>query len=255
MNDVMMVSEHFLMSLAFAMALFSIIASSRLTGAGFIKLATSVGGGSGLLALALHLRYATIQSQQSLGLAVFLIASVLIYAFHRDGKSLFMWLLWGVQILGTAFALNAFHNSNLLQLSWALSSAAMFGIVTYAMVLGHWYLVVPKLSEKPLVVATLVLWAVMVIKLGWTGLETMENADYFESGTMKGAGYSFNVLLLTMRIAWGYLVVGVMSWFAWRLIRMRSIQSATGMLYAMTFFVLVGELMAQFMFFKYGMML
>ena len=236
------------------MTLFSIIASSKLTGAGFMKLATSVSGGSGLLALALHLRYASFQSPQAIMLSVFLIASVIVYAFHRDGKNLLMWILWFIQIATTVLALNIFHNANIEHLLWAVSSAGLLGIVTYAMVLGHWYLVVPKLSEKPLVYATIVLWAIMAVKLCWSGFETVENADYFESGTMKGAGYSFNMLLLIMRAAWGYLVVGVMSFFAWRLIRMRSIQSATGMLYAMTFFVLVGELMAQFMFFKYGMM-
>lgn len=255
MNDVMMVSEHFLISLAFAMSLFSIIASSRMTGAGFLKLANSVTGAAGLLALALHLRYGVWQSPESLSLIVFLVMTIATYLYHRDGKGFFMWGVWLVQVLASLSALMVFHNSNMTNLSWAISSAALLGIVTYSMVLGHWYLVVPKLSEKPLVIATLILWIIMAIKVSWTGFEVFENADYFESGTLKGAGYSFNILLLSMRVAWGYLVIAVMSWFAWKLIRMRSIQSATGMLYAMTFFVLVGELMAQFMFFKYGMMM
>jgi hypothetical protein len=254
-NDVMIVSEHFLMSLAFSMALFSIIASSRMTGGGFIKLAVSVAAGSGVLALAIHLSYASWLTPQAISLYVFSIANIFMYLFARDGKNAFTWFLWIVQVLSALNALIIFHNSNFTQLAWAVSSAALLGIVTYAMVLGHWYLVVPKLSEKPLVIATIVLWIIMAIKIGWTGIETMNNADYFTAHTDKGAGYSFNVLLLSMRVAWGYLVVGVMSWFGWRLIRMRSIQSATGMLYAMTFFVLVGELMAQFLFFKYGMML
>tara|TARA_R110000868_G_scaffold164359_5_gene396879 strand:+ start:4100 stop:4867 length:768 start_codon:yes stop_codon:yes gene_type:complete len=255
MNDVMIVSEHFLMSLAFSLTIFSIIASSRMTGAGFIKLATSVSGGCGLLTLALHLRYGLWSSPQSLSIIVYLVMSVLAYAFHRDGKGPVMWIVWVLQVLSMTSAMWVFHNANSENFAWAVSSAALVGIVTYSMVLGHWYLVVPKLSEKPLVIATVILWVIMLIKVSWTGFETFENANYFESGTLKGAGYSFNILLLSMRVAWGYLVVGVMSWFAWKLIRMRSIQSATGMLYAMTFFVLVGELMAQFMFFKYGMMM
>ncbi|PIP89879.1 MAG: hypothetical protein COW01_06435 [Bdellovibrionales bacterium CG12_big_fil_rev_8_21_14_0_65_38_15] len=254
MNDVMIVSEHFLLSLAFAMSLFSIIASSKLTGAGFIKLSTSVAGGSALLALACHLRYASLQSPQAIFLSVYLVASVLIYAFHRDGKNIAMWILWLIQVLSALWAVVVFHNTNTEQIIWALSSAGLLGIVTYAMVLGHWYLVVPKLSEKPLVIATIVLWIIMVLKIGWTGIEVSENADFFTPDTTKGAGYSFNMILLIMRAAWGYLVVGIMSIFSWRLIRMRSIQSATGMLYAMTFFVLVGELMAQYMFFKYGVL-
>ena len=255
MNDVMIIGEHFLVCLAFSMVLFSIIASSKLTGAGFIKLGTSVSGGSALLALAMHLRYASIQSPQSISLFVFLVLSVVVYVFHRDHKGWLMWLIWATQVFFALSCLIVFHNNNMVQVLWAVSSAGLLGIVTYAMVLGHWYLVVPKLSERPLVIATIVLWIIMAIKLVWSSLDVVSNLEYFTPDTVKGAGYSFNVLLLTMRVAWGYLVVGVMSWFAWRLIRMRSIQSATGMLYAMTFFVLVGELMAQYMFIKYGMMI
>ncbi len=254
MNDVMIVSEHFLLSLAFAMSIFSIIASSKLTGAGFIKLSTSVAAGSALLALACHLRYASLQSPQAIFLSVYLVISAMIYVFHRDGKSIAMWILWLVQALSALWAMVVFHNTNSEQIIWAISSASLLGIVTYAMVLGHWYLVVPKLSERPLLISTIILWVILLMKIVWTSVEVTKNADYFTLETTKGAGYSFNIILLTMRAAWGYLVVGIMSWFSWRLIRMRSIQSATGMLYAMTFFVLVGELMAQYMFFKFGVL-
>jgi hypothetical protein len=38
-------------------------------------------------------------------------------------------------------------------------------------------------------------------------------------------------------------------------VRMRSIQSATGVLYVMTFFVFVGELIASYMYLKMGVRL
>jgi len=60
-------------------------------------------------------------------------------------------------------------------------------------------------------------------------------------------------MILLMRIGWGYLIIGIMSYFAWRLIKMRSIQSATGILYVMTFFIFTGELLSGYILFKYGL--
>ena len=70
-----------------------------------------------------------------------------------------------------------------------------------------------------------------------------------------GAGYMFNWIVLVMRLTWGYLIIGIMSYFTWKLVKMRSIQSATGILYVMTFFVFIGELISTFFFYKYGMYL
>jgi hypothetical protein len=123
------------------------------------------------------------------------------------------------------------------------------------MVMGHWYLVTPRLSEKPLQYASYISWVLLVIKVVWTVSTYINLQNYFEPHTAMGAGYSFNWLMLLMRVGWGYLVVGVMSYYSYRLISMRSIQSATGMLYAMTFFIFIGELISSYMFLQYGMMI
>ena len=82
-----------------------------------------------------------------------------------------------------------------------------------------------------------------------------ENQKFFAEGTRFGSGYAFNWLMLTMRVVWGYLIIAVMSYFAWRLVRMRSLQSATGILYAMTFFAIVGELISAFLYTNMGLAL
>jgi hypothetical protein len=60
-------------------------------------------------------------------------------------------------------------------------------------------------------------------------------------------------MLLTMRVSFGYLVILGMSFFNWKLLKLRSIQSSTGILYAMTFFVFIGELVSTYIFFNYGL--
>ena len=120
------------------------------------------------------------------------------------------------------------------------------------MVMGHWYLVTPKLSENPLKYALYISWVFLVVKMGWTVYGYLESPGFFTEMTTSGGGYAFNWMMLTMRIGWGYVVLGIMSIYAYRLVAMRSIQSATGMLYAMTFFVFVSELISSYMFLEYG---
>jgi hypothetical protein len=123
------------------------------------------------------------------------------------------------------------------------------------MLLGHWYLVVPKLSERPLKVALIFTWLIMLLKFLLTCTALVKDVGFFLEGSRLGAGYMFNWIILAMRLAWGYLIIGIMSYFTWKLVKMRSIQSATGMLYVMTFFVFIGELISTFIFYKYGMYL
>lgn len=121
------------------------------------------------------------------------------------------------------------------------------------MMKGHWYLVTPKLSEKPLVQSVVGIWLLMAMKVAVTAFGVYLAWDFFREYTTLGAGYAFNWLMLSMRLIWGYLVILVMSIFAWKLVRMRSIQSATGIFYAMVIFVFIGELISGYLFFKYGL--
>ena len=121
------------------------------------------------------------------------------------------------------------------------------------MLLGHWYLVVPKLSAHPLKVAAIFTWIILLVKIIWSGYSLYTHYDFFEEQTQLGAGYAFNWMLLTMRVSFGYLVILGMSFFNWKLLQLRSIQSSTGILYAMTFFVFIGELVSMYIFLNYGL--
>jgi DMSO reductase anchor subunit len=121
------------------------------------------------------------------------------------------------------------------------------------MTLGHWYLVVPKLSEKPLLIVNIIIWIILGIKIPISIKSLIAHKEFFEEFTTLGSGYAFNLVLLTMRLSFGYLVILIMSIFNWRLLKLRSIQSSTGVMYAMTFFVFIGEMISAYLFFNYGM--
>lgn len=251
-TDIKGIAEFFLVAVAWTLTLFSPIASTRLTGNGLIKLLTNVSIGSLVVALIINFL-----SPHLLGLPLYLklaglVALVAITKLHQDEKTFFMWLMYAVVSIGLGAHVLLFA-PGLYNGLFLLSSALLLGIILYSMILGHWYLVVPKLSEHPLKIAALFTWIILGLKIVFSLLATYNHYDFFEQQTTLGSGYAFNWLLLTMRISFGYIVILGMSIFNWKLVKMRSIQSSTGILYAMTFFIFIGELVSLFIFFNYGL--
>jgi DMSO reductase anchor subunit len=149
------------------------------------------------------------------------------------------------------------------------SAFALGGVLT-AMWLGHWYLVTPALSEKPLQFATtLVLVAILAqVLFTFTAGPTTAQVNQPTKGTsvtapavptpvhttgIKPANAPVITPLSTGAIGWIQILVGfaiplVLTALAWKLIRDRSFQSATGMLYLVVVCTLAGEAMARGLF-------
>lgn len=255
MANVKMIAEFFLVSIAWTLTLFSPIASSRLTGNGFIKLISNLAIGA--LVITLVTSFSGLDSLSVLSYPLLLkllalIGLVGITLFHQEKKSAMMWGLYFLVTLSLGMHIVLF-SPLVFNALFLLSSAGMLGIITYSMVLGHWYLVVPKLSESPLKVAALITWGILGVKIVFSLMSTYKNFEFFEEQTSLGSGYAFNWLLLLMRMSFGYLVILGMSFFNWKLVKMRSIQSSTGILYAMTFFIFIGELISMYIFFNFGL--
>lgn len=255
MGEIKLVAEFFCWSLALGVGIYTPLASTKLTGVGFFNMAQTICLVALVAGLGLHLSYADIGNPQAIAGLVSLVAMAISRALHKDKKSPFMWALYFTQNIALTFLFFKLTNGYLAHFGYALSSALYLGIITYAMILGHYYLVVPKLTVRPLIKSVVILWALMFLKVASSCFELYEKWAFFTEGTRLGAGFSFNWLLLSMRWLWGYVVIAIMSYFVWKLVRMRSTQSATGIFYAMTFFVLVGELTAAYMFLSYGLLL
>lgn len=148
------------------------------------------------------------------------------------------------------------------------ASFALGGVLT-AMWLGHWYLVTPALSERPLQFSTtlvLVAVAAQVIFFAISGPNsTYANkahtntpaitapATPVPSNQVKPADAPVITPLSPDAISWirvlvGYIMPLVLGGLAWKLIRDRSFQSATGMLYLVVVCSLAGEIMARGLF-------
>lgn len=253
MANIKIIAEFFLLSIAWTFTLFSPIASSKLTGNGLIKLLSNISIGALVITLIINFVSSTTPFALPLYLKLAsLVALVAITLFHQDEKTFFMWAMYAVVVVSLGIHISLF-SPTLLNTLFLFSSALLLGIITYAMTLGHWYLVVPKLSEHPLKLAALITWVILAVKITWSLFSTYKHFDFFEEQTTLGSGYAFNWLLLLMRMSFGYVVILGMSLFNWKLVKMRSIQSSTGILYAMTFFIFIGELVSTFIFFNFGL--
>ena len=255
MNSVTQVVIHtFLLAFAFGTQIYSPVVSTRLTGVGFFKLGTALVLGS--LVLALGLAYymqppLDVYTWTCYGSLILL--NCLAFLFHRDQKSIFMWVIYGLQLVMFMALVYFTYNFRPDWINFFLGSMALLGISNFAMILGHYYLVVPKLSEEPLIYCLCIFWIVIFIKMSSSISVLVTSQEFLVEGTMKGDGYMYNWLFISMRWLWGYVAPLILSFFTYKLCRLRSIQSATGVLYIIEFFVIVGELISAYLMTKHGL--
>jgi hypothetical protein len=155
---------------------------------------------------------------------------------------LFGALAWGGGSLGTV--------TLLVQL---VAVSAATGGVFAAMILGHWYLVTPKLPEAPLILLARSLLAVVVfqVALFWAWIAT---------GAGPGDGAPFAALVGPWALfVWLRLIVGlvfplIVSWASVQTARTRSMESATGLLYINVGSIAAGTILAAGLYFGAGLL-
>ena len=127
------------------------------------------------------------------------------------------------------------------------------GGVFAAMILGHWYLVTPKLPEAPLILISRILLAVV-------GLQLALFVVWSATGAGPGGGGPFSILVGPWAMfVWLRLIVGlifplVVSWAAVQTARTRSMESATGLLYINVGTIAAGTILAAGLYFGAGLL-
>ena len=133
-----------------------------------------------------------------------------------------------------------------------LALAAATGGALGALVLGHWYLVTPRLSERPLVLASRALTVVVAIQcllfLAWMATGTGGDGRPFAALTGTAA------LFVWLRLVVGLAFPLVLSWMALATARTRSMESATGLLYIDLAAIAGGTIVAAGLYFAFGLL-
>jgi hypothetical protein len=131
--------------------------------------------------------------------------------------------------------------------------AAATGGVFAAMILGHWYLVTPKLPEAPLILISRLLLFVV-------GLQLVLFAVWIATGAGPGSEAPFRILVGPWALfVWLRLIVGlifplIVSWAALKTARTRSMESATGLLYINVGTIAAGTILAAGLYFGAGLL-
>lgn len=127
--------------------------------------------------------------------------------------------------------------------------ALVLGAVSLGMVLGHWYLVTPRLPEQPLREMTLWLLAVMALQalliVPGLALPHDEISGSVDTPILENPFFY-------MRIGFGLAFPLLLAWMAYDSAGARAMQSATGLLYIAMALVLAGELVGKGLMFTSG---
>src|SRR5262245_44920269 len=131
-----------------------------------------------------------------------------------------------------------------------LSSAAFLGGACTAMILGHWYLVIPSMQVSHLQsivkvhIVSMVVRIVVVVAAVFLAIATWQ----------PGLGPSFRHYITSaggiffwQRVLFGLAGPALLSYLTWETAKIRSTQSATGILYVDFFTVVVGEVLAKYL--------
>jgi hypothetical protein len=130
--------------------------------------------------------------------------------------------------------------------AWALmvasrgASGLLLGATFHSMLLGHYYLVAPAMTVAPLTRSLDLIVASLAARCMVAGI-----AAWFTPGRLAESTadiHAADITILAMRWGIGVVGVGLSVYLARRTAAIRSTQSATGILYITTIFVLFGEL-------------
>jgi hypothetical protein len=119
-----------------------------------------------------------------------------------------------------------------------VTAIMLLGSTMTAMLLGHWYLIAHNLSITPLLRLHYAMFLALVLRLLCVALVLGVSLT---SSRLDAVAWSW----LSLRVGAGLLGVGILGYMAYASAKIRSTQSATGILYVVVVFVLVGEITDQ----------
>ena len=127
------------------------------------------------------------------------------------------------------------------------------GGVFAAMILGHWYLVTPKLPEAPLILIARLLLAVVAVQIVLFLVWVAVGAGPAGGAPFAALGGQW-ALFVWLRLIVGLVFPLIVSWAAVQTARTRSMESATGLLYIDVGSIAAGTILAAGLYFGAGIL-
>lgn len=130
-------------------------------------------------------------------------------------------------------------------------SALVLGSATTAMLMGHSYLIAPSMTIVPLLQLLAAVGISVILRIGLACVGLWGWTSGSSAGTLE------TELLVWLPVRWvlGLIAPLVLGWMAWETARIRSTQSATGILYVVVIVCFLGELTSMLLLEKTGFVL
>jgi hypothetical protein len=188
-------------------------------------------------------------------LTIYWIIAGRIWGWLRPPLAVLASLAGGTAVVVHGIAASSTVTCSIMTATSALSSAALLGGACTSMVLGHWYLVIPSLEVRHLQrivgfhIATLIgRWAVVAIVLALAVGVPLATGQ-----SLRRYVTSVDGVFFWQRMLFGLAAPAVLSYLTWETAKIRSTQSATGILYVDFFTVVVGEVLAGYLLLSTGL--
>jgi hypothetical protein len=238
----------------------------RLLSRGFVVTSTLILWGCAALALWVRLTLPFVPAAGALDrieagatagfVALLLVYTALWWAQRAGGRRAVGALaaLTGWAALACAAASHGAQLGGLLTLASLVLGALALGGAAVAMVLGHWYLVTPALSTRPLLGMTTVLLVAVALQAMLLPVQLFLSQPPPGGSEPTGVAALLGPYLVAflLRIAVGIVFPLVLAAMTWQTCRLRAMMSATGLLYIAVSCVLAGEIAAKTLFFLTG---
>ncbi|MGD1029402.1 hypothetical protein [Candidatus Binatus soli] len=134
----------------------------------------------------------------------------------------------------------------------AITSALVLGLVSGAMLFGHWYLIDLEMPVDYLRTFVRLLGIALVADLIALGLAIGLPATLGSVGAVAAVHELFasHLELLGFRLLLGPVATIVLVWMCWQTLKIPETRAATGLLYIAVMSVLVGEMLGRFILFR-----
>ncbi len=256
MSAIWLILVEFLFRLTFGVAVAMGLTSGRLVTSGFFRVHLWVlMGVNTFAALAIYSshevgRYAgtsvwKVQFALAIAAAVISYVGAVIWMYERlvAGK-VALWLVAGCGLIASLWP---FVQGSGGSLAWAaadrISGGLLLGLVTTAMLLGHWYLNTPTMKLEPLQRLIMLLAVAVAVRMAVSGvgLDLEVNRQLSTGVAIPESWWLF----VGLRWLSGLIGTGGAAWLTWQTLKIPNTQSATGILYAGVIVAFIGELTAQ----------
>ncbi len=134
----------------------------------------------------------------------------------------------------------------------AITSALVLGLVSGAMLFGHWYLIDLEMPVDYLRTFIRILGIALVADLVALGLAIVLPAMVGSAAANAAVHELFasHLGLLAVRLVLGPITTIVLVWMCWQTLKIPQTMAATGLLYIAVMSVLVGEMLGRFILFR-----